>query len=438
MIAKQPVLFYPQMESLDLESDIGPPPRVILEDEVEVTAAQNATEYIVSGNSESDLDSGMRTHNQNEHSHVQKYPNSSPSGFDLRSLTCISGTKISPGFSSFETFKPKVAQNRKQRCDSPMHKAVEPKAVSDTQKPNEHKTVSDTQKCAPASRLPKPKIYINKIPTELKPPLIRRSAQLNLSSLTSIKKEDVTTENRVSKPKKVPPPVPPRRSSLCSISKTSLEDYADKLGSVESQTKIDKMKSFSTKSQVKIERPKSSSTEPHMKTETPKCPLKAPANRSNVPTGNSSKDANKIQRSSKGENCNKPSIRRGHTVEKSTRPHMLPSNKPVNTKIQMTKHASFESTEKNGQVVMTSSGTELEKVYKKITKFNWNSTEFNNSSSPLSSSSSLSLRDSNSIENVQVPNSTSPYSSLISSSSTCSLEYDIIQAHSTIVSSQMT
>ena len=417
---------------MDLESDIGPPPRVILEDEVEVTAAQNATEYVVPGNSESDLDSGICTHNQGEHGHVQKYPNSSPSGFDLRSLTCISGTKISPGFSSFETFKPKMVQNRKQRCDSPVHKVIEPKPVSDTQKPVEHKTMSDTQKCAPVSRLPKPKIYASKkTPTQLKPPLIRRSAQLNLSSITSIRKEDVTIENRVTKPKKVPPPVPPRRSSLCTISKTSLEDYADKLGSVESQTKIDKP---STKSQVKIERPKNSSTEPHMKTEIPKCPLKAPANRSNVPTGSSSKDANKVQRSSKGENCNRPSIRRGHTVEKSTRPHML-SHKPVNTKVQMMKHASFESTEKNGQVVMTSTGTELEKVYKKITKFNWNSTEFNDTSSPQSSSSSLSLRSSNNIENIQMADSTSPHSSL---SSTCSIEYDIRQAHGTIMSSQMT
>ena len=427
------------MESMDLESDIGPPPRVILEDEVEATAAQNAKEYVVPGNSESDLDSGVRTHNLGEHSHVQKYPNSSPSGFDLRSLTCISGTTISPGFSSFETFKPKVAQNRKPRCDSPMHKAIEAKTVSNTQKPVENKTVSDTQKSAPASRLPKPKIYTNKTPTQIKPPLIRRSAHLNLSSLTSIKKEEVTTENRVSRPKKVPPPVPPRRSSLCTISKTSLEDYADKLGNVESQIKL---KSFNTKSQAKTEKPKCCSTEQHTQTEIPKYSLKVSANKSHVPTRSSSKDVNKIQRSSKGENCNKLSLRRGHTVEKSIRPHMLsslPTNKPVNAEVQMTKHASFESTEKNGQVVMTSAGTELEKVYKKITKFNWNSTEFSNSPSPLSpSSSSTSSCGSNNIENARVPDFTSPYSSLISSSSTCSIEYDIRQAHGTITTSQIT
>lgn len=402
------------METTEVETDeydIGPPPRVILEDEEEIII-QNAKQHVMSDNSESNLDTnnGTRTHDQHEHNTFQNYPNSSPSGFDLRSLTSISGTKVSPGFSSFETFKPKPVQNRKQRCDSPI------------QRPPEHKPVTNAQKSLPASRLPKPKIYVTKT-AQVKPALIRRSAQLNLSSLTSIKKEDeVNAEDDVNKPKKVPPPVPPRRSSLNTISKTSLEEYADKLGSAERPTKIEKLKFLNARSQAKIT---SSSTEQQA---IPKCSY-----RPDISTGAD----HSSRRLSKGENCNKSSIRRGHTVERSAKPRIFsnqPSTNLVHKKTQMTKLASYESTEKNGQVVMTSASTELENVYKKITKFNWNTNEFSshvNNPSPLSSTSCSSCGS----NNVKVSDNASPHSSIISGSSTCSIEYDI---HSAIANSQIT
>ena len=396
------------------EFDIGPPPRVILEDEEEVSPAQVAKEDSIPKNSETNLDinNATRTHNQCEHDSIQNYPNTSPSGLDLGSLTCISGTKISPGFSSFETFKPKVAQNRKQRCDSPVHK------------PLERKTTSDTQKSLPASRLPKPKVYTTKTATQIKAPLIKRSAQFNLSSLTSIKKEN----DKVTKPKKVPPPVPPRRSSLCTISTASLEEYADKLGTAETQIKIEKPQ-------------RHSSTQSQAKSEKPKCSSKLPVSRLNNSIGTEypSKETDKNHKATKGENCrDKSSIRRGHMVEKTARPHILtnPSfNQPVSKKMQMAKHASYESTEKNGHVIMTSASNELENIYKKITKFNWNSNEFNSNPSPLSSSSSSS-HGSNNTDHLKVRDSVSPHSSEISSISTCSTDYEIRHAHSVLTSSQ--
>ena len=403
------------MEAMQLDnevSDIGPPPRVILEDEEEVSPAQDAKEDAVPKISETNLDINNRTrthHDQCEHDNIQKYPKTSPSGLDLGSLTCISGTKISPGFSSFETFKPKVPQNRKQRCDSPVHK------------PLEHKTSSDTQKSLPASRLPKPKIYTTKTATQIKPPLIKRSAQFNLSSLTSIKKEDEDA-----KPKKVPPPVPPRRSSLCTISTASLEEYADKLGTGEPQTKTEKP-------------PRQSSTQSQAKSEKQKCTSKLPVSRLNNSNSTEypSKKIDKIHKASKGENCkDKSSIKRGHTVEKIARPHILtnpPFNQPTDKKTQMVKHASYESTEKNGHVIMTSASNELENVYRKITKFNWNSNEFNSNPSPLSTSSSSS-HGSNNMDHLRVCNSMSPHSSEISSISTSSTDYEIRHIHNTITS----
>ena len=390
------------------ESDIGPPPRVILEDEEEVSPAQDAKEDVVPKNSETDLDikNGARTHNQCEHDSMQKYPNISPRGFDLGSLTCISGTKISPGFSSFETFKPKGAQNKKQRCDSPVHK------------PLERKTISDTQKSLPASRLPKPKIYTTKTTTQIKPPLIKRSAQFNLASLTSIKKED-----EVVKPKKVPPPVPPRRSSLSTISTASLEEYADKLGTAEPPIKTEKP-------------PRHSSTQSQVKNEKPKCSSKLPVSKLNNSIG--TEYPSKETKASKGENCRDKSLRRGHIVGKTARPHMLTNPQPVNKKAQMVKHASYESTEKNGHVVMTSGNNELENVYKKITKFNWNSNEFSSNPSPLSSSSSCSSHGSSNTDHLRVRDCISPHSSGISSTSTCSTDYEIRHAHNAITSSQTT
>lgn len=345
----------------------------------------------------------------------------------MGSLTCISGTKISPGFSSFETFKPKVAQNRKQRCDSPVHR------------PSEHKTTLDTQKFPPVSRLPKPKVYTTKlIAPQTKPPLIRRSAQFNLSSITSITKED-----EVARPKKVPPPVPPRKSSLTSttISKTSLEEYADKLGSTESQTKIG-LKCCSTKSQVKIDKPKcSSSTEPQAKTERPKNTSRAPVSCSNISTGaeHSSKDTNKIHRS-RTENCSYKSLTRSHTVEKSARPRIFssaPLKKSVSSsnKTPMVKHASYESTEKNGHVLMTSTNAELENVYKKITKYNWNSTEFGSHTTTTTNPTPLSSTPSsnNNTDSVRTHDCVSPHSSIISTTSMCSTtDCEISQTHNTI------
>ena len=372
------------------ESDIGPPPRVVLEDEEEVKAAQNVKEDVVPEISETNLDinSGLRTSNQYQHDSIQKQPNSnSPSRIDLGSLTCISGTKISPGFSSFETFKPKVAQYRKQRCDSPVHE------------PLEHKN-SDIQKSIPASRLPKPKIYTNKIVKQVKPPLIRRSGQLNLSSLTSVKKED-----EVTKPKKVPPPVPPRRSSLITISKTSLEEYADKLGATEPE-KAEKPRDCNTKSQTKNEKSKYSS--------------KVPVSKLSRLTGiHPSKEIDKIHnKGRKGENCKDKSSIRG---QKSTRAHKIrnpPSHQPTNSKTQRAKHASYERADKNGHVVMTSANNELENIYKRITKFNWNSNEFSTNPSPLSSLSSCSSQGSNIIDcHLRASDCTSSNSSVISSAS---------------------
>lgn len=378
------------MESIQQHSeecDIGPPPRVVLEDG-ELAATENAKECIVSDNSESNLDIDNQTlvHDQHKQSTTQKCLNASPNGLDLGNLTCISGTKISPGFSSFETFKPK-AQNRKQKCNSPIHK------------PLERKTILDIHKSLPTSRLPKPKVYTAKTASKIKPPLIKRSAQLNfsLSSLTSIKNEDEVTQ-----PKKVPPPVPPRRSSLTTISKTSLEEYADKLGS----------------------------TEPQEKTEKPKSSLKVPVGRLNNPTETEhSKDVNKTHKS---EDSRRTSLQRGHTVEKSARPHFLtnpPSEKPVKRDVQMTRCASYESSMKNGHIVMTSGNAELEKVYKKITKFNWNSTEFDSQMTNLSPSMSSSC-------NSNARANDSPCSSLTSSSSKCSIDNDVMekQAYTTITS----
>ena len=251
------------------ESDIGPPPRVILEDEEDMTAAQNTNKHGASHDTKSNLDTSNRTltHSQDDGENgIQKCPIVSPSGLDLGSLTCINGTKVSPGFSSFETFKPK-ALNRKQRCDSPIHK------------PLEDKTILNTHKSLPASRLPKPKVYTTKT-KQIKPPLIRRSAQYNLSSLTSIKKE-------ATKPKKVPPPVPPRHSSLSTISKTSLEEYADKLGKTEPQVKSEQQRSSVKESVDKLNNP--------VETE---C----------------SKDTNKVQISSKNENNRNKSSRRNHCI----------------------------------------------------------------------------------------------------------------------------
>lgn len=405
------------MEAMQLDnedSDIGPPPRVVLEDEEEVSPAQDAKEDGVPKNSETNLDINNRTrthHDQCEHDKIQRCPNTSPSGFDLGSLTCISGTKISPGFSSFETFKPKVTQNRKQRCDSPVHK------------PLERKTSSDSKKSLPVSRLPKPKIYTTKTETKIKAPLIKRSAQFNLSSLTSIKKE-----GEDAKPK-VPPPVPPRRSSLCTISTASLEEYADKLGTPEPHV------------QTKTERPPihSSVQSSQAKSEKPKCASKLPVSKLNNSLGTEypSKETDKIHKASKGENCkDKSSIKRGHTVEKTARPHILtnpPCNQPANKKTHMIKHASYESTEKNGHVVMTTTSNELENVYRKITKFNWNSNEFNSNPSPLSTSSCSSHGSSN-MDHLRVCDSISPHSSEISSISTCSTDHEIRHTHNGITS----
>ena len=373
------------------ESDIGPPPRVVLEDEEEVKAAQNVKEDVVPEISVTNLDinNGLHTCDQYEHNSIQKYPNSnSPSRIDLGSLTCISGTKVSPGFSSFETFKPKVAQNRKQRCDSPVHKSLERKN-------------SDTQKSMPASRLPKPKIYTNKIVKQVKPPLVRRSVQLNLSSLTSVKKED-----EVTKPKRVPPPVPPRRSSLITISKTSLEEYADKLGTTETE-KTEKPRQCNTKSQTKNEKSKYSS--------------KVPVSKLSSLTGiHPSKEIDKIHKGKKGENCKDKSSIRGHRIEKSTRAHKIrnpPSHQPANPKTQIPKHASHERAEKNGHTIMTCANNELENIYKRITKFNWNSNEFSTNPSPLSSLSCSSQGSNITDCHLRASDCTSSNSSVMSSAS---------------------
>ena len=273
------------------------------------------------------------------------------SHLDLGSLTSISnGAAISPGLSSFETFKPSK-QPSKHRSDTPI-KVPQKNKVTGT------KATLSGQKSQPASRIPKPTIQFTTKTMQVKPKTKKPAAtQLNLSALTSIgdakpDKEPVAdSHSRASsmKSKKVAPPVPPRRSSLsaASYSTASLEKYANELGGTESQ---DKPQEFTETSDDNLKEDSSTKVQASPKTQ------------------------------ATGKGKNKSSLQRGTVIPKSVKPYVskkMPSSNPIQ-KSQITKHMSLESIEKDGCTIVRSSSndSELEEVYKKITKFSWNSNEF--------------------------------------------------------------
>jgi len=269
---------------------------------------------------------------------------------DLGSLTSISnGTAISPGLSSFETFKPhpQSKQPSKQRLDTPIK-------VPQKNKITGAKATLSGQKSQTASRIPKPTFQFSTKIIEAKPKIKKSAAsQLNLSVLTSIddakpdKEPEPKSHFRTSsmKTKKVAPPVPPRRSSLtaASYSTASLEEYADELGGTE-QNKTHKLAETSD--------------------------------------DNSKEDSSsKVQASPKtkatGKGKRKSLLQRGTVIPRSAKPHVV-KKMSLSNPIQKSKITSLESIEKDGCAVVRSSSndSELEEVYRKITKFNWNSNEF--------------------------------------------------------------
>jgi len=273
---------------------------------------------------------------------------------DLGSITSINnGTAISPGLSSFETFKPHAqSKQSKRRLDTPI-KVPQKNKVTGT------KTTLSGQKSQPGSRIPKPTIQFTTKTTQVKPKIKKSAAsQLNLSVLTTIddakpeKEPEANSLFRASSmkiKKKVAPPVPPRRSSLsaASFSTASLEEYANELGGTELANKTQEFPETSD---------------------------------DNLKEDSSSKVQTSPKTQATGKGKRRPSLQRGTVIPRSAKPHVIkkmPLSNPIQ-KSQITKRMSLESIEKDGHAVVRSStdDSELEEVYRKITKFNWNSNEF--------------------------------------------------------------
>ena len=156
----------------------------------------------------------------------------------------------------------------------------------------------------------------------------------------------VDIHGRTKSKNRVAPPVPPRRSSLsaASYSTVSLEDYANELGGNELRNKIEDS------------------------TDTPA------ADDKKKETSSKANDSPKSQVAGKGKG--KYLQQRGAVIARSAKPHVLKKSAAYNP-IPISQ-ITLETMEKDDTAVVKSSSkdNELEEVYKKITKFNWNSNEF--------------------------------------------------------------